>query len=287
MNPKYDIAIAYRIYEFVSKVPAIYPRNKLELSRVGLLSLKASLEGIRAKLYIIIDFCPPEFAQMIKSIFPVDCEIIENNPRKFNYGTFAQQIDILTKQNDSEIVYLAEDDYVYVPGQFKELVYFIKDNKDVDFVSPYDHTDYYTSSFHNLGVNIKPYGTRYWKTGISTTLTFLTRKSILKETAPVFLTYSKNNYDASVWISLTKAHVFNLFTFIGTLFTEKWIWGMLWRAWRYNARQILFGRTFTLWVSLPSIATHLEKDTLGPLVDWQKYFKLFDKKNDEPARSSN
>jgi len=284
MDKKYDVTIAYRIYQFVSKVPAIYPESKIDLARVGLTSLKASLEGVKAKIYAIVDNCPPDFAEMIRSIFPEDCEIIENDPRRFNYGTFAQQIEILTTQTDSDLVYLAEDDYVYVPGAFKEMIEFLNANQQVDFVTPYDHTDYYTSRFHIDPVKVLPFGSRYWKTGISTTLSFLTRKKVLSETAHVFLSYSPKNYDASIWIALTKAHVFNLLRFVNMLFVEKWIWGMIWRAWVFNWKQILFGKKYSLWISLPSIATHLEKDTLGPLLDWQKYFTLFDDRNEHPTK---
>ena len=47
-------------------------------------------------------------------------------PATGNRGTFGLQLDILLKQADSEMVYFAEDDYFYLPGQFFRMLDFLK-----------------------------------------------------------------------------------------------------------------------------------------------------------------
>ena len=61
-----------------------------------------------------------------------------------NQATFGKQMDILLQQTDSEFVYFAEDDYVYLPEQFSRMLDFLRAYRDADFVSPYDHLDCYT-----------------------------------------------------------------------------------------------------------------------------------------------
>jgi len=52
-----------------------------------------------------------------------------------NRATFAKQIEILLEHDDAEVVYFAEDDYFYLPGQFQEMLEFLTAHDDVDFVS--------------------------------------------------------------------------------------------------------------------------------------------------------
>ena len=49
-----------------------------------------------------------------------------------NRATFNMQIKILLDQNFSEIVYFAEDDYLYLPNQFESMVRFLQEEEQVD-----------------------------------------------------------------------------------------------------------------------------------------------------------
>jgi hypothetical protein len=42
------------------------------------------------------------------------------------------------------------------------------------------------------------------------------------------------------------------------------------KAWYFSATQILFGRRYELWSPIPSIATHLQNDTIAPGIDWMR-----------------
>ncbi|MEN6330116.1 MAG: glycosyltransferase [Methanobacterium sp.] len=259
----YDLSIAYRIYPWVSKVPPVFKDDKYKLSEFCLKSLKNSLGDLKAKIFVLLDDCPPEYEELFKKYFDeADLELIRLDGVG-NLATFALQIKILLEQNISDLVYFAEDDYFYMPEQFKEMVELLKDNDDVDFVSPYDHPDDYILKLHEHPYQIKATAKRHWRTASSTCLTFLTDKTTLKKTKEVFESYSHGNHDASVWMSLTK---YNMFNPVKTLKNreEHLYYKVIQMAWRYNWKQLLMGNKWQLWIPTPTIGIHLESDFLPP-----------------------
>ena len=99
--------------------------------------------------------------------------IIETNSIG-NGNTFARQIDILSSQDKSEVVYFAEDDYLYVPGEFNKAVEFIKE-ESVDFISCYMPLDVFRHPIHNHGRHTKYSQDKLWMSASSTCLTILPR----------------------------------------------------------------------------------------------------------------
>ena len=178
-----------------------------------------------------------------------------------------RQIDIMLEQCDSDVIYFAEDDYFYLPGQFQEMMDFLNAQDDVDFVSPYDHPDCYKLDLHRGPKWLRTSASHHWRTAASTCLTFLARKEALAEHVSVFRSYARGNYDCALWLSLTKRRVFNPVAFVRYLL-ERSYWKILVKAWLYGWRQILFGRRVKLWVPVPGIATHLDAKALSPNVDW-------------------
>ena len=178
------------------------------------------------------------------------------------------QIKLLLEQNHSGVVYLAEDDYFYMPRQFESMVSFINSSPDVDFISPYDHVDYYTTSLHDHPNKIRVAYGKHWRTTNSTCLTFMARKQSLEEAKSTFMTFLSGSSDASLWVSLTKFHVFGIKSIIQYRQSDPWLYDILKKSWIYNWKEILFGRRFNVWVPIPSIATHMEKNFLAPNVDW-------------------
>ena len=265
-----DLAVAYRIYPGVSKTPAFHPTDKLKLSEICLSSFRRALNGLHVKVWAILDGCPPEYETQFRRVFhDSELEIISGNTIG-NLATFSLQIDILTKQTEAEYVYLAEDDYFYFPDALAKAVTFMRNNRDVDFVTPYDHPDsYYTSSRFERHI-VKPYGDRYWRTASSTCLTFLTSRKTLIRTQSTLRTYSRGNHDCSVWLALTqKLSLANPRIHFSTPLRVKiWI-----QAWFWGIRRILFGRHYRLWAPLPALATHMESAYLSPLIEWQSEFK--------------
>jgi hypothetical protein len=239
-------------------------------------------------MFVLLDDCPPSYEDLFKRYFDEhDLELIRLNGVG-NRATFNTQIDILLNQNFSEIVYFAEDDYLYLPHQFESMVKFLREEKTVDFVSPYDHSDYYNDEIHKYKSHIRFFGNKHWRTVAGTCLTFLTTKSNLYATRDVFKTYSKGDSDGGIWLSLTKHQVFNPFTIAKHLpkdrkMRDKLI-DMIGLAWWFCWRQIIFGRRWNLWVPIPSIATHMEGNYLAPTFHWVKdHFEIIDRLKLEEA----
>jgi hypothetical protein len=264
-----DLAVAYRIYPGISKSPAFFSADKFKLSEMCLQSFRRALGGLRVKIWAILDGCPPEYEALFRETFQdSDLEIISLN-KVGNLATFSLQIDLLTAQTEAPYVYFAEDDYFYLPNALEKMITFMRDNPDVDFVTPYDHPDsYYTSSRYESHI-VRPYADRYWRTASSTCLTFLTSRETLRPTAPMFKTYSAGNMDCSLWLALTQKLALANPRVHGESLLRVKIWIQTW-IWGFN--RILFGRRYRLWAPLPSLGTHIESTCLGPLIDWESEF---------------
>jgi hypothetical protein len=280
-----DLVIAYRIYPSVADaaVGLSFGKNKLQLSEACLRSLKHSLGNLRVKIWALLDGCPSEYQDLFRKYFDeADLNLIPL-PGVGNQATFAKQIEILLHQQESEIVYFAEDDYLYLPDQFRCMVDFLIEHENVHFVSPYDHLDYYTMALHHSPQLSMPFGGRKWRTVASTCLTFLTRRKTLAETESVFRGFKRRSLDCSLWLSLTKKRVFNPFFFAGHLFRDSLFSKIIFKSWLYFWPQILFGRKWRLWAPVPAVATHLDANALAPNVDWHA---LMEQSKERPAAAS-
>jgi hypothetical protein len=267
---RYDLAIAYRVYPVVSTPARRLPfgDDKYLLSEMCFRSFKESLGTLRAKIWVLLDGCPREYEGLFRRYVDAGDLVIVRLDRAGNRATFAKQIEILLEQGDAEVVYFAEDDYFYLPGQFQEMLEFLTAHADVDFISPHDHPDCYRLHLHRDPKWLRTCGSHHWRTAASTCLTFLTRKEALAKHESVFRSYARGNDDCAMWLSLTKRRVFNPVSPVRYLFQGQFYWKILVKAWLYGWRQILFGRRRRLWVPVPGIATHLDATGLGPNVDW-------------------
>lgn len=278
---QYDVAIAYRIYPRVSKIPPVFPDDKYSLSLVCANSLKKSLGTLRAKIWVLLDACQPEYKEIFLKIFSeVDLEFIEL-PGIGNQATFNLQINILLEQKVSKYIYFAEDDYFYLSGKFTSMLSFLKESADVHFISPYDHADYYTLDLHKQSELIRVHDDSHWRTASSTCLTFITTQEVLSETQEIFRTYLKGNYDVSLWMAITKRKTFSPNRFFSYLLNEKFLFDVLKKTWKFSWPQLLFGKKYKLWVPIPSFSTHMESRYLAPSVEWKD---LIEKACDERKR---
>jgi hypothetical protein len=103
-------------------------------------------------------------------------------------------------------------------------------------------------------------------------MTFLTKGSVLKETENIFRTYARNNYDTSLWLSLTKYKLLNPLNFLKYIFIDRRMAKVFVKGWIYNGKQLLFGKKWKLWIPIPSIATHMDSKHLAPSIDWHRQF---------------
>lgn len=269
----YDVAIAYRIYpKFSRNAFKLKGWDKYKLSEVCLRSFLHSLSGINFKLYAILDACPQEYTDLFKDLIPGDRLELIQYPGIGNAATFLEQIRILLSQNDSEMVYFAEDDYFYMENGFNDMLELIKNRKDVDFVTPYDHPDYYQTesepgkpdyliNLHNYNSKLI-FNKRHWRTVSSTCCTFLTTESTLEKTSQYFNLYPKLS-DYGMWLTLTK---------LRRMHFDKL---MILKMYTFASNYLLAGRSFKLWSPIPSIATHMANSYFAPGVDWLTLLNQF------------
>ncbi len=281
MDRKYDIAVCYRIYPGVSKVPPIFADDKIKLAELCLSSLKDAAKNLKVKVWALLDACPPIYEKLFAKYFDSeDLEFVKTSGIG-NQKTFKKQLEVLTKQNVSDIVYFAEDDYFYLKDALSNMLALIRSFSNVDFVTPYDHSDYYAADFHKSFKSEKITAEEIlWRTVATTTMTFMTTKQALENNYAVFKTYAKKNDDASLWMSLTKHKVSNPALLFKYLFSDRQNFKFLLKAWSHNNKQILLGKKQNLWAPVPSLATHMDSEYLAPEINWNKKFnKKIDKIN--------
>ena len=127
---------------------------------------------------------------------------------------------------------------------------------------------------HEYDSKIKYFGNRHWRTVSCTTLSFMTRKSNLYDTKIIFDTYSnKNNFDSSLWMSLTKINLFQFSSIFRFINNNDRDFIRIIKAWIYWWTQIIFGKKYTLWSPIPSLGTHLDDQGIAPVIDWEKTIK--------------
>jgi hypothetical protein len=275
----YDLAVAYRIYPKASASrPPIFAEDKFKLAELCLKSFKKSLGALRVKLWVLLNNCPPEYEDIFTKYWPAEDLVLVRYPGVPASTTLHEQSRILAEQTDAEIVFLSEDDYFHLPGQFQLAVNFLKQNPDADFATPYDHLDNHTTDLHRLSVETREFCGKKWRSSISTTHTFLAKRNALVESQKLFQKlhqkfHGRVSPDLAMWMALTKKRVFNPMKFVKWSVAKRYWAGSIFLAWYYCWRQILFGRRFTLWTPYPSIATHMVAGLEAPGIDWQKEFQ--------------
>jgi len=267
-----DVAVAYRVYPGVSLVPLVHRDNKLLLAESAFRSFARSLKDVDAKIWIILDGCPPEYRIAFAKWFPVERMQFVDTNRIGNQQTFLLQGRILLEQTEAEAVYFAEDDYAYVPGEFRCLLRFLEKGTDVDFVTPYDHPDYYSHPIHRVPMEVQEFEGHQWRLAVSTCLTFLTRKSTLAKTWPVLRAYAEGASDAATWLRLTKMGLFSPKRLLGSM--SSWdVFRIYARAWKHGGLGNCVSPRYKLWTPVPGFATHLESTAIAAGHDWKRYLE--------------
>ncbi len=276
MNFKYDLAVCYRLCPVMSRsAPKVFKGDKLLLSKIALESFKASLGGLRVKIWVLLDNCPPEYERLFDGLFPAEDLILERFPGTGigNRGTLLRQFQILAEQNDAPFVYLAEDDYVYHANEFEKVVQMLRAHPEVDFVTPFNHGQYDTIVMARHRQRSFQFAGKTWKTVKSTTGTFAGRSELFREAHPIFATMLQkvlmyDMTDLAVWLALTKFDLFNPWKLATWPLRYRFYGWSLFAAWWVGWRQILFGRRYNLWTVDPSLCTHLSEGTFAPGHDW-------------------
>lgn len=277
----HDLVVAYRVYPGISKKPAVFAADKLAMTELSIASFKRSCGALKLRVIALLDGCPPEYEKIFRDVFKNDALEIRHLPQVGNQSTFAIQVNELSEIRSSEFVFFAEDDYFYREGAptgpapqvpaMERLVRWAQSQKDVEYVTPYDHPDLYSLSLHrNRGLWRRegklagPAVGFEWQTVATTCLTFVARTSALKRDRESFLTYCRGNPDAGMWLVVTKVGVFNFLRILKFLLTEWDFFTFYVRAWQMGWKRFLFGPRARLWSPVPTVATHLESTGLAP-----------------------
>jgi len=144
----------------------------------------------------------------------------------------------------------------------------------VHFVTPLNHGDFYRyPTDKRLGTNLAYLNNIHCQLPISTCLTFLTTKSVLRQTRCVFASYARNHYDFVIFAVLTRPGIFLLPPL--SLLAERHFVKSLFKAYRNNILQIFGKRRYTLAVAIDPVGTHLQFDEVGPGVDWETIIQQY------------
>ena len=163
-----------------------------------------------------------------------------------NAGSFMYAVNFAINQfNDTEKVYFAEDDYIYM----NNAPMIIEEGLEVgDYSSGYDHPDKYIN-YSEGGPNpfiedggentrVKISKNRHWKITNSCCMTFATRVSIIKQDLQI---YKK-------WCSGTHPYDFQMFLDLKKI----------------NNRNVVS--------CIPAVSTHGETAVLSPFINWEHAF---------------
>ena len=159
-------------------------------------------------------------------------------------GTFNLALDWALKQNENDIIYFLENDYLHRPGSENILVEGI--DLGAEYLSLYDHPDKYIPASRGGNPQIDDDGGEYtklflskschWKITNSTTMTFASTVRVLKEDEEVLRKWTNRGHypdDYKMFLELRE-------------------------------------KNRILVTSVPGYSTHCETAWLSPLTDWSK-----------------
>jgi len=176
---------------------------------------------------------------------------------------------------DDDLVYFAEDDYLYRSAALPALVGAARDIQAAAFFTPYDAPDYYDLPVH------RRYGAQHasdrweidgttWRAVRSTTMTYAARLGALRQVTPLHVLGTRGRYprDFDIWSgSLTYAHRYRLARSLPYSPRTTPVRGP--RPGLAADARAVFGRPPGLLIAPEApLATHGENDWLTPGADW-------------------
>ncbi len=267
---KIDLAIACRIFGPQKPKPNVLGlTDKLDIVTHSMQSLRKAIGGLNVKMCFIMD-CPEPYWDTVKTTFAsVPVEFV--SMRCPQTPALHRQFEILASQTDADLVYFAEDDYLYRPDALEAGVEFMRQHPKIDAVSLAYHAEYDRRWLDRLNEPAITFAGRQWRRQIASTHSFMMRRQSLVAALPTFLHHITAG-DLATWLSLTKFRVFNPWAMIRGWGDGKFIPGSIGLSWFYHYRQILTGRKFLLYSPKPTLATHME--TKSAALDWTPQTEL-------------
>lgn len=164
-----------------------------------------------------------------------------------NSGSYLRAVTEATAPGlaDTDLAYLSEDDYLYLPAAFRDLVTAAEAITEASYFTLYDHRDRYTRTDDADGGRARVFlaGAHHWRTVESTCMSYGVRVWALRGDARIH-----------AWASR------------GVIPEDRAMWR---RIQRLGVRGLLRRGRHRLVSPIPTLATHLETEYLAPGVDWR------------------
>ena len=193
-----ELNVFYRICPNLSTKSPVFSDDKLALTMFSLRSFRKAFENIDYKITFILDSCPAIYREKINKLITAD-KTFFTGVEMGNRGSLLKQIELAALLENQDKVYLAEDDYIYLPGAGRKLV----EALDVfDSVTLYDHPDYYQEPHKSYGGEVKIYAQHHWVSRISTCFSFGAKAEFIKENKRIITKYAPIDYQ--MWCDITK-----------------------------------------------------------------------------------
>jgi hypothetical protein len=196
----------------------------------------------KENFHVIADNVSEETKRIIRQSGDIEDEQIDYVSVGHGAGTFNLALDWALKQGEDTIVYFLENDYIHKPNSNDIIIEGI--NLGGDYVSLYDHPDKYIPASRGGNPYIEDDGGEvtkvylsnscHWKLTNSTTMTFASKVSTLKEDESILRKWTNMGHyprDFDMFMEL-----------------------------RENGKSLM--------TSIPGYSTHGETAWLSPLTDW-------------------
>jgi hypothetical protein len=240
--------------------------------RIALLSFASTLSRVSAvgDVYFLCDGpVQDDQLRMMRSIGS-----IVTLPGLGNSGSYRRALAMFREASDwddDDLVYFAEDDYLYQPDALFEIVKAAAAVPRASFFTPYDHPDYYALAAHLRYSRLHSrerwrVESQTWRSVRMTTMTFAARVGPMRTAAVIHELGSRGPYprDWDIWSALVTVSPQYLVA-KATRYTEV----LVTRSMIRRAPEWL-RRTDLLVAPRPSLATHLEQPFLARGVDWHE-----------------
>lgn len=226
--------VYYRIYPGNADNKPFADGDKGTLMGVCLTSFLESCQqaNVHTDLTILLDGCPSHWEDVVRSIAGQERVVVTELGGIGNRPSFLEQLEMVLTVQDDELVYFAEDDYLYRPEAISKLLYVYAMEKADSFFTLYDHPDrYFRDDDRDMVQRIKLAGAWHWRTVESTTMTFGASGGLIKATADIIRDHACEG--RQMWYPL-------------------------------------LDEGYDLWGPVPSLATHVHEGMLAPCVDWDE-----------------
>ncbi len=268
MNTKRKYTIIFRTCDSVNAVnknPRPFELTKKELIKICFLSLVDSLKALDFRIIILGDKLSEEMIHFF------NCFKVELHLGNFgNDRSIKETLKIANTIPDDEWIYFCEDDYLHSPSSFIQIDNFLnkRDELFLQKIKLYNVSSFINLMQKDLFVFLPDYPDRYlpkyrkhslillsdnwhWRQVTNVTFTFLTKSLSVKKHFSLLMKSSENANDG-----LLSRKLFGRFG-LGFL-----------------SRSVCFS-------PLPGLSTHMHRDTMTPLINWEKLVDAYKNKIQE------